>query len=123
MPVKPTSDSVVPPSVSNMSSLADPSSGPSSLLTTSNQTPLSALGHEDSSPSSLASQHNKYDVDALWHFFILLVFLMTAEMLMNFVAFQLPPNTAEQFDTFSSHFKHKSTGEFALHNMIVLFSV
>ncbi|XP_056596987.1 ubiquitin-associated protein 2-like isoform X4 [Triplophysa dalaica] len=56
VPVKPTSDSVVPPSVSNMSSLADPSSGPSSLLTTSNQ--ISALGHEDSSPNSLAPQHN-----------------------------------------------------------------
>ncbi|XP_057211562.1 ubiquitin-associated protein 2-like isoform X2 [Triplophysa rosa] len=58
VPVKPTSDSVVPPSVSNMSSLADPSSGPSSLLIASNQMPLSALGHEDSSPSSLAPQHN-----------------------------------------------------------------
>ncbi|KAL1255184.1 hypothetical protein QQF64_013245 [Cirrhinus molitorella] len=59
VPVKPVSDSVVPPSVSNISSLADPSSGPTSLLTTSNQTPLSALGHEDTSPSSLAPpQHN-----------------------------------------------------------------
>ncbi|XP_056336439.1 ubiquitin-associated protein 2-like isoform X6 [Danio aesculapii] len=58
VPVKPVSESVVPPSVSNMVSLADPSSGPPSLLTTSNQTPLSALGHEDVSPSSLASQHN-----------------------------------------------------------------
>ncbi|XP_043073748.1 ubiquitin-associated protein 2-like isoform X3 [Puntigrus tetrazona] len=57
--VKPSSESIVPPSVSNISSLADPSSGPSSLLTTSNQTPLSALGHEDPSPSSLAPpQHN-----------------------------------------------------------------
>uniref|UniRef100_A0A673LEX3 UBA domain-containing protein n=1 Tax=Sinocyclocheilus rhinocerous TaxID=307959 RepID=A0A673LEX3_9TELE len=54
MPVKPASESVVPPSVSNISSLADPSSGPPSL-----QTPLSALGHEDPSPSSLAPpQHN-----------------------------------------------------------------
>uniref|UniRef100_A0A8C1SXM3 Ubiquitin associated protein 2-like n=1 Tax=Cyprinus carpio TaxID=7962 RepID=A0A8C1SXM3_CYPCA len=59
VPLKPASESVVPPSVSNISSLADPSSGPPSLLTTSNQTPLSALGHEDSSPSSLATpQHN-----------------------------------------------------------------
>ncbi|XP_050992018.1 ubiquitin-associated protein 2-like isoform X1 [Labeo rohita] len=59
VPVKPASESVVPPSVSNISSLADPSSGPTSLLTTSNQTPLSALGHEDASPSSLAPpQHN-----------------------------------------------------------------
>ncbi|XP_042632289.1 ubiquitin-associated protein 2-like isoform X3 [Cyprinus carpio] len=59
VPVKPVSESVVPPSVSNISSLADPSSGPPSLLTTSSQTPLSALGHEDGSPSSLAPpQHN-----------------------------------------------------------------
>uniref|UniRef100_A0A671PMV7 Ubiquitin-associated protein 2-like n=1 Tax=Sinocyclocheilus anshuiensis TaxID=1608454 RepID=A0A671PMV7_9TELE len=54
VPVKPASESVVPPSVSNISSLADPSSGPPSL-----QTPLSALGHEDTSPSSLTPpQHN-----------------------------------------------------------------
>ncbi|XP_067282426.1 ubiquitin-associated protein 2-like isoform X2 [Pseudorasbora parva] len=58
VPMKPASDSVVPPSVSNMGSMADPSSGPPSLLTTSNQTPLSALGHEDTSSSSLAPQHN-----------------------------------------------------------------
>ncbi|XP_051519632.1 ubiquitin-associated protein 2-like isoform X5 [Myxocyprinus asiaticus] len=59
VPVKPASESVVPPSVSNMAPLADPSSGPPSLLTTSNQTPLSALGHEDASPSSLVQpQHN-----------------------------------------------------------------
>ncbi|XP_065143410.1 ubiquitin-associated protein 2-like isoform X10 [Paramisgurnus dabryanus] len=58
VPLKPTSDSIVPSSVSNMSSLADPSSGAPSLLTTSNQSPLSVLGHEDSSPSSLAAQHN-----------------------------------------------------------------
>ncbi|XP_016146580.1 ubiquitin-associated protein 2-like isoform X4 [Sinocyclocheilus grahami] len=59
VPVKPVSESVVPPSVSNISSLADRSSGPPSLLTTSSQTPLSALGHEDASPSSLAPpQHN-----------------------------------------------------------------
>ncbi|XP_051527707.1 ubiquitin-associated protein 2-like isoform X2 [Myxocyprinus asiaticus] len=59
VPVKPTSESVVPPLVSNMAPLADPSSGPPSLLTTSNQSPLSALGHEDASPSSLAPpQHN-----------------------------------------------------------------
>ncbi|KTG44762.1 hypothetical protein cypCar_00025057 [Cyprinus carpio] len=59
VPLKSASESVVPPSVSNISSLADPSSGPPSLLTTSNQTPLSALGHEDTSPSSLATpQHN-----------------------------------------------------------------
>lgn len=58
VPMKPASESVVPP-VSNMGSLADPSSGPPSLLNTSNQTPLSALGHEDSSSSSLAPpQHN-----------------------------------------------------------------
>ncbi|XDV34037.1 hypothetical protein PO909_004255 [Leuciscus waleckii] len=56
--MKPVSESVVPPSVSNITSLADPSSGPPSLLTTSNQTPLSALGHEDASSSSLAPQHN-----------------------------------------------------------------
>ncbi|XP_056124296.1 ubiquitin-associated protein 2-like isoform X2 [Rhinichthys klamathensis goyatoka] len=55
VPMKPVSDSVVPPSVSNITSLADPSSGPPSLLTTSNQTPL---GHEDASSSSLAPQHN-----------------------------------------------------------------
>lgn len=59
VPVKPASESVPPPSVSNISSLADPSSGPPSLLSTSNQTPLSALGHEDPSPSSVAPpQHN-----------------------------------------------------------------
>ncbi|XP_067217808.1 ubiquitin-associated protein 2-like isoform X2 [Chanodichthys erythropterus] len=59
VPMKPASESVVPPSVSNIASLADPSSGPPSLLTTSNQTPLSALGHEDASSSSLAPpQHN-----------------------------------------------------------------
>ncbi|KAA0710106.1 Ubiquitin-associated protein 2-like [Triplophysa tibetana] len=108
VPVKPTSDSVVPPSVSNMSSLADPSSGPSSLLTTSNQ--ISALGHEDSSPSSLAQQHNKYD-KALRHFSILM--MTAAVLIVLYIAFQLPPNTAEQFDAFSSHFKHKSTGPHA----------
>ncbi|XP_016317904.1 ubiquitin-associated protein 2-like isoform X6 [Sinocyclocheilus anshuiensis] len=54
VPLKPVSESVVPPSVSNISPLADRSSGPPSLLTTSSQTPLSALGHEDASPSSLA---------------------------------------------------------------------
>ncbi|XP_051728058.1 ubiquitin-associated protein 2-like isoform X2 [Ctenopharyngodon idella] len=59
VPMKPASESVVPPSVSSIASLADPSSGPPSLLTTSNQTPLSALGHEDASSSSLAPpQHN-----------------------------------------------------------------
>ncbi|KAK7124424.1 hypothetical protein R3I94_018707 [Phoxinus phoxinus] len=58
VPMKPVSESVVPPSVSNITSLADPSSGPPSLLTTSNQTPLSALVHEDASSSSLAPQHN-----------------------------------------------------------------
>uniref|UniRef100_A0A8C2JBS9 Ubiquitin associated protein 2-like n=1 Tax=Cyprinus carpio TaxID=7962 RepID=A0A8C2JBS9_CYPCA len=69
VPLKPASESVVPPSVSNISSLADPSSGPPSLLTTSNQTPLSALGHEDSSPSSLATpQHNKYGILFLRNF-------------------------------------------------------
>ncbi|XP_052439867.1 ubiquitin-associated protein 2-like isoform X2 [Carassius gibelio] len=58
VPMKPVSESVIPPSVSNISSLADPSCPPS-LLTTSSQTPLSALGHEDTSPSSLATpQHN-----------------------------------------------------------------
>ncbi|XP_051991567.1 ubiquitin-associated protein 2-like isoform X2 [Xyrauchen texanus] len=56
--VKPASESVLP-SVSNMAPVADSSSGPPSLLTTSNQTPLSALGHEDASPISLVpSQHN-----------------------------------------------------------------
>ncbi|XP_052388646.1 ubiquitin-associated protein 2-like isoform X4 [Carassius gibelio] len=59
VPVKPVSESVVPSSVSNISSLTDPSSGPPSLLTTSSQTPLSALGHEDGLPGSLAPpQHN-----------------------------------------------------------------
>ncbi|XP_077051256.1 ubiquitin-associated protein 2-like isoform X2 [Siphateles boraxobius] len=58
VPIKPVSESVVPPSVSNITSLADPSSGPPSLLTTSNQTPLSALVHEDASSSSLTPQHN-----------------------------------------------------------------
>uniref|UniRef100_A0A8C1A7C3 Ubiquitin associated protein 2-like n=1 Tax=Cyprinus carpio carpio TaxID=630221 RepID=A0A8C1A7C3_CYPCA len=69
VPLKSASESVVPPSVSNISSLADPSSGPPSLLTTSNQTPLSALGHEDTSPSSLATpQHNKYGILFLRYF-------------------------------------------------------
>ncbi|XP_051948678.1 ubiquitin-associated protein 2-like isoform X2 [Xyrauchen texanus] len=58
VPVKPTSESVVPPLVSNMAPMADPSSGSPSLLTTSNQTPLSALGHEDSSSSLAPPQHN-----------------------------------------------------------------
>ncbi len=73
VPVKPTSESIVPTSVSNMSSLADPSSGPP-LLTTSNQTPLSALGHEDTSPSSLIPQHNKYGILFLHYFSFVFLF-------------------------------------------------
>ncbi|XP_022075374.1 ubiquitin-associated protein 2-like isoform X4 [Acanthochromis polyacanthus] len=58
--VKPASDSVTPASVSSMGTLADSSSGPASLLTTSNQTSLSALGHnEDLPPSTIPPpQHN-----------------------------------------------------------------
>ncbi|XP_037395040.1 ubiquitin-associated protein 2-like isoform X1 [Pygocentrus nattereri] len=56
---KSMSDPVAPSTVSNMASLADPSSGPASLLTASHQTPLAALGHEDSSSNSIAPpQHN-----------------------------------------------------------------
>jgi len=107
--MKPVSESVVPPSVSNITSLADPSSGPPSLLTTSNQTPLSALGHEDASSSSLAPQHNKYAILLLLQFSI-----YGSEMLIILhVSHQLPPYTAKQFGTFSSHFKLKSAGEFA----------
>uniref|UniRef100_A0A1A7XLU9 Ubiquitin associated protein 2-like n=1 Tax=Iconisemion striatum TaxID=60296 RepID=A0A1A7XLU9_9TELE len=52
--VKSASDSVTPSSVSSMGTLADSSSGPASLMTTSNQTALSALGHnEDLPPSSI----------------------------------------------------------------------
>ncbi|KAM4725101.1 ubiquitin-associated protein 2-like isoform 2-T2 [Anableps anableps] len=60
VPVKPGSESVTPSSVSSMGTLADSSSGPASLLTTSNQTNLSALGHnEDIPPSSIPPpQHN-----------------------------------------------------------------
>ncbi|XP_054873801.1 ubiquitin-associated protein 2-like isoform X7 [Amphiprion ocellaris] len=50
--VKPASDSVTPASVSSMGTLADSSSGPASLLTTSNQTSLSALGHNEDLPPS-----------------------------------------------------------------------
>lgn len=59
--VKSASDSVPPSSVSSMGTLADSSSGPASLLTTTNQTTLSALGHnEDLPPSSIPPpQHNK----------------------------------------------------------------
>ncbi|XP_076865773.1 ubiquitin-associated protein 2-like isoform X11 [Brachyhypopomus gauderio] len=55
---KPASDPVVPSTVSNMASLADPQSGPASLLTTSNQTPLASLGHEDPSSSIAPPRHN-----------------------------------------------------------------
>ncbi|XP_062867235.1 ubiquitin-associated protein 2-like isoform X5 [Trichomycterus rosablanca] len=55
---KPSSDSA-PSTLSNMASLADPISGPASLLTTSSQTALSGLGHDDPSSNSIApSQHN-----------------------------------------------------------------
>ncbi|XP_072531669.1 ubiquitin-associated protein 2-like isoform X5 [Salminus brasiliensis] len=50
---KPTSDAVPPSTVSNIVSLTDPASGPTSLLTTSHQTPLTALGHEDPSSNSI----------------------------------------------------------------------
>ncbi|XP_041664194.1 ubiquitin-associated protein 2-like isoform X2 [Cheilinus undulatus] len=58
--VKPASDSVTQASVSSMGTLTDSGSGPTSLLTTSNQTSLSALGHsEDLPPSTIPpSQHN-----------------------------------------------------------------
>ncbi|XP_069033203.1 ubiquitin-associated protein 2-like isoform X2 [Embiotoca jacksoni] len=58
--VKPATDSVTPASVSSMSTMSDSSSGPASLLTTSNQTSLSALGHnEDMPPSTIPPpQHN-----------------------------------------------------------------
>ncbi|XP_028253891.1 ubiquitin-associated protein 2-like isoform X2 [Parambassis ranga] len=58
--VKPAPDSAMPPSVSSMGTLTDSSSGPASLLTTSNQTSLSALGHnEDLPPSTIPPpQHN-----------------------------------------------------------------
>ncbi len=59
--VKPASDSVTQASVSSMGTLTDSSSGPASLLTTSNQTSLSTLGHsEDLPPSTMPPpQHNK----------------------------------------------------------------
>nr|XP_015829162.2 ubiquitin-associated protein 2-like isoform X1 [Nothobranchius furzeri]XP_054601127.1 ubiquitin-associated protein 2-like isoform X1 [Nothobranchius furzeri] len=59
-PVKSASDSVTPSSVSSMGTLADSSSGPASLMTTSNQAALSALGHnEDLPPNSIPPpQHN-----------------------------------------------------------------
>ncbi|XP_056154082.1 ubiquitin-associated protein 2-like isoform X2 [Lampris incognitus] len=58
--VKPASDSVAPVSASSMGTLTDSGSGPTSLLTTSNQTSLSALGHsEDLPPSTIPPpQHN-----------------------------------------------------------------
>ncbi|XP_022522546.1 ubiquitin-associated protein 2-like isoform X6 [Astyanax mexicanus] len=57
--VKPTSDAVPPSTVSNIVSLTDTASGPTSLLTTSHQTPLAALGHEDPSSNSIPPpQHN-----------------------------------------------------------------
>ncbi|XP_047239682.1 ubiquitin-associated protein 2-like isoform X2 [Girardinichthys multiradiatus] len=58
--VKPASDSVTPSSVSSMGAMADSGSGPTSLLSTSNQANLSALGHnEDLPPSSIPPpQHN-----------------------------------------------------------------
>ncbi|XP_058260554.1 ubiquitin-associated protein 2-like isoform X3 [Hemibagrus wyckioides] len=57
--VKPASDSSVPSTVSNMSSLSEPPSGPASLLTTASQTPLATLGHEDPSSNTIAPpQHN-----------------------------------------------------------------
>lgn len=56
---KPTSDTVPSSTVSHIASLTDPSSGPTSLLTTSHHTPLTALGHEDPSSNSIAPpQHN-----------------------------------------------------------------
>ncbi|XP_034017401.1 ubiquitin-associated protein 2-like isoform X2 [Thalassophryne amazonica] len=58
--VKPVPDSVTPASVSSMGTLTDSSTGPASLLSTSNQTSLSTLGHsEDLPPSSIPPpQHN-----------------------------------------------------------------
>ncbi|XP_060760933.1 LOW QUALITY PROTEIN: ubiquitin-associated protein 2-like [Neoarius graeffei] len=57
--VKPASDSNAPSTVSNMASLSDPPSGPTSLLTSSSQTPLATLGHEDPSPNTIVPpQHN-----------------------------------------------------------------
>ncbi|XP_026858119.2 ubiquitin-associated protein 2-like isoform X4 [Electrophorus electricus] len=55
---KPASDPVAPSTVSNIASLADPQSGPASLLTTSHQTPLAILGHEDPSNSIAPPPHN-----------------------------------------------------------------
>uniref|UniRef100_A0A4W4EPM2 UBA domain-containing protein n=1 Tax=Electrophorus electricus TaxID=8005 RepID=A0A4W4EPM2_ELEEL len=54
----PASDPVAPSTVSNIASLADPQSGPASLLTTSHQTPLAILGHEDPSNSIAPPPHN-----------------------------------------------------------------
>uniref|UniRef100_A0A8C5DGW4 UBA domain-containing protein n=1 Tax=Gouania willdenowi TaxID=441366 RepID=A0A8C5DGW4_GOUWI len=58
--VKAASDSVTPVPVSSMVTMMDSGSGPTSLLTTSNQTSLSALGHnKELPPSNLPPpQHN-----------------------------------------------------------------
>nr|XP_061808237.1 ubiquitin-associated protein 2-like isoform X3 [Nerophis lumbriciformis] len=59
--VKPMSDSVAPPpAVASMAALSDASSGPASLLTTSNQTSLGALGQGEELPPSTVPppQHN-----------------------------------------------------------------
>lgn len=58
--VKSTPDSVASTSVSNMGTLTDNGSGPTSLLTSSNQTSLSALAHSDDMPPSShpPPQHN-----------------------------------------------------------------
>ncbi|XP_030644625.1 ubiquitin-associated protein 2-like [Chanos chanos] len=47
-------DSAVPPAVSNIASLAEATPSATSLLSTSNQTPLSTLGQEDSASNSMA---------------------------------------------------------------------
>ncbi|XP_061598275.1 ubiquitin-associated protein 2-like isoform X1 [Cololabis saira] len=60
--IKPASDSVPPASISSMGALADSGSGPSSLLTATNQTSLTVLGHnEDLPPSTIPPpQHNSH---------------------------------------------------------------
>uniref|UniRef100_A0A8B9LY98 Ubiquitin associated protein 2-like n=1 Tax=Astyanax mexicanus TaxID=7994 RepID=A0A8B9LY98_ASTMX len=78
--VKPTSDAVPPSTVSNIASLTDTASGPTSLLTTSHQTPLAALGHEDPSSNSIPPpQHNNS---------VLIDFLLISAILFFFLAFK-----------------------------------
>lgn len=75
--VKPASDSVTPASVSGMGTLTDSSSGPASLLTTSNQTSLSALGHSEEMPPSTIPppQHNKWVAAKFTHLIMFMIWV------------------------------------------------